>query len=180
MNNKVKYALALGAFIILSILGYVMLPEEEVVILDNMETEEEFVFVHVEGCVENPGLIKVKYGTRLYELIEEAGGETDEADLSRVNLASIVSDEQKIVVPAKVILKDEKNGNASTEESGVVNINTASKEKLMTLSGVGESTAEKIIKYREETGYFNTVEDLMNVPGIGESKFNNIKDNITV
>ena len=177
MNSKVKYALVLGAFIIFSILGYVLLPKEEVVILENSNGDEEFIFVHVEGCVKNPGLIKVKYGTRLYELIDEAGGETDDADLSRVNLASIVSDEQKIVIPAKVVL-DESNG--AEEDSGIVNINTASKERLMTLSGIGESTAEKIIKFREESGYFNSIEDLMNVPGIGESKFNSIKNNITV
>lgn len=178
MNNKVKCALALGAFIILSILGYFILPKDEVVIKNNENVEEEFIFVHIEGAVNEPGLIKVKYGTRLYELIEEAGGETDDADLSRVNLASIVSDEQKIVIPEKVVFDedfadDEENG-------GIVNINTASKEKLTTLTGIGDSTAEKIINYREENGYFNSIEDLMNVPGIGESKFNSLKNDITV
>ena len=111
-------------------------------------------------------------------LNEEAGGETDEADLTRINLASIVSDEQKIFVPAKVVL-DETN-ETGAEKTSIVNINTASKEKLMSLDGVGEGTAEKIIKYREQNGYFNTIEDLMNVSGIGESKFNGLKDDITV
>lgn len=177
MNNKVKYILVLGAFIILSILGYLLLPRDKIVISE-MEETDEFIFVHVEGCVENPGLVKVKYGTRLYELIEEAGGETIEADLTRVNLASIVNDGQKIVIPAKISY-DLENEESYTQ-GVVVNINTASKEKLMTLNGIGESTAEKIIKYREEVGAFNAVEDLMNVPSIGESKFNNIKDDITV
>ena len=111
-------------------------------------------------------------------MIEEAGGETDEADLTRINLASIVSDEQKIFVPAKVVL-DETN-ETGAEKTSIVNINTASKEKLMSLDGVGEGTAEKIIKYREQNGYFNTIEDLMNVSGIGESKFSGLKDDITV
>lgn len=175
MNNKVKCALALGAFIILSILGYFMLPKDEVVIKESNDVEEEYIFVHIEGCVNKPGLIKVKYGTRVYELIEQAGGETENADLSRVNLASIVTDEQKVIIPAKVVISED-----SEEDSAIVNINTASKEKLITLTGVGESTAEKIIKYREENGYFNTIEDLMNVPGIGKSKFDSLKDDITV
>lgn len=175
MNNKVKCILALGAFIILSILGYLLLPKDEIVISKDEDVEDEFIFVHIEGCINNPGLVKVKYGTRLYELIDEAGGATDLADLSRINLASIVSDEQKIFIPEKVIID-----NNAEDEISIININTASKEKLMRLNGIGESTAEKIIKYREDNGYFNVVEDLMNVPGIGESKFNNIKDDITV
>lgn len=178
MNNKVKCALALGAFIILSILGYCLLPKDEIVIKENDEVEEEFIFVHVEGAINEPGLVKVKYGTRLYELIDQAGGETEDADLSRVNLASIVSDEQKIVIPAKIVVSEDME--EEEDESSIVNINSASKEKLTTLTGVGESTAEKIIDYREENGYFNTIEDLMNVPGIGESKFNALKDEITV
>lgn len=173
MNNKVKYALAFVFFIILSILGYFILPKDEIVVKEDSEASEEYIFIHVEGCVNNPGIHKVKYGTRLYEIIQIAGGETEDADLSRVNLASILLDEQKVVIPAIVVRADE-------EESGVVNINTASKSKLTTLSGVGESTAEKIIKYREENGYFNTIEDLMNVPGIGKSKFEGLKDEIEV
>ena len=135
MNNKVKCALALIIFIILTILGYVLFPKNEVVVEDK-----------------------------------------EIADLSRVNLATIVSDEQKIVIPAKIEFEEEAEDN---EESGLVNINTASKEKLMSLNGVGESTAQKIIDYREENGYFNSVEDIMNVSGIGESKFNKIKEYIT-
>ena len=177
-NNFLKSLLLVAAFIVLGILGYFLLPKDEIVIKESQNEEEEFIFVHIEGCVNNPGFIKTKYGTRLFELIEEAGGETDEADLTRINLASIVSDEQKIFVPAKVVL-DETN-ETGAEKTSIVNINTASKEKLMSLDGVGEGTAEKIIKYREQNGYFNTIEDLMNVSGIGESKFNGLKDDITV
>ena len=124
--------------------------------------------------MKQPGLIKVKYGTRIYELIEQAGGETENADLSRVNLASIVNDEQKVVIPDKIVQTEE------NEEDTIININTASKEKLMKLDGVGEGTAKKIIQYRQENGYFNTIEELKNVPGIGESKFNRLKDAITI
>lgn len=176
MNNNVfKSVLMVAAFIVLGILGYFLLPKDEIVVKENDAEEEEFIFVHIEGCVNYPGLIKTKYGTRLFELIEEAGGETEEADLTRINLASIVSDEQKVFIPAKVVLEE-----GQEDESSIININTASKEKLMSLNGVGEGTAEKIIKYREQNGYFNAIEDLMNVSGIGESKFNGLKDDITV
>lgn len=180
MNNKVKYTLLFGGFIILSILGYLIFPKDEIVITEDNNLEDDFIFVHIEGAINSPGLIKVKFGTRLYELIEEAGGETKDADLSRVNLASIVTDEQKIVIPKKVISESSDDDYKEEVKSSLININTASKEKLMELSGIGESTAEKIIKYREENGYFNVIEDIMSVPGIGESKFNSLKDNITV
>ena len=111
----------------------------------------------------------------MFEAIELAGGQTSEADLSRLNLAKILSDEEKIVVPKKVVLEE-----SDEEESNIVNINTANIEKLSTLNGIGKSTAEKIIKYREENGYFNSIEDIMNVTGIGESKFNQIKNDITI
>lgn len=180
MNNNLKCFLALATFIILTILGYFLLKDKNENVIETNSIAEDFIFVHIEGEVENPGLAKIKYGTRLYELIEEVGGATENADLSRINLSSIVSDEQKIMIPTKITSSesDESPENQNTE-TGLVNINTASKEKLMTLSGVGESTAEKIIKYRENTGYFNTIEDIMNIQGIGENKFNNIKDDIT-
>ena len=90
-------------------------------------------------------------------------------------MAKILNDEEKIVVPKKIVLEETKE-----VENGIVNINTADIEKLSTLSGIGKSTAEKIVKYREENGYFNSIEDIMNVSGIGESKFNSIKESITI
>ena len=71
-NNFFKSLLLVAAFIVLGILGYFLLPKDEIVIKENQNEEEEFIFVHIEGCVNNPGLIKTKYGTRLFELIEEA------------------------------------------------------------------------------------------------------------
>ena len=121
------------------------------------------------------GIFEVEDGTRVYQIIEMAGGTTEDADISRINLAKIVVDEEKINVPAKVVLEESEESN-----SKMVNINSASVEKLSSLNGIGKSTAEKIIKYREENGYFNTIEEIMNVSGIGESKFNSIKDNIEV
>ena len=176
MEQKRKIALILIGFIVLIILGYWMYPKEEPMIDTKIVEAEDFIFVHIEGEVVNPGLKKVKLGTRLYELIEEAGGETENADMTRINLASVLSDEQKIMIPPKVMNED----SGKEEISPLVNINTATKERLMTLNGVGEGTAEKIIKYREENGYFNALEDLKNVSGIGENKFNGLKDDITI
>ena len=104
------------------------------------------------------GIFEVEDGTRIYEAIELAGGETFNADLARLNLAKILVDEEKVVVPKKVVLEE-----SNEEDSSIVNINTANVEKLSTLSGIGKSTAEKIIKHREENGYFNSIEEIMNV-----------------
>lgn len=175
MNNKVKFALAMGTFIILVIIGFFMMREkEEVVFYAGDENEIPKICVYVIGCVNSPGIFEVDDGTRIYEAIQLAGGETEDADLTRLNLAKILDDEEKVVIPAKVIIEENEES-----ESSIVNINTAGVDKLSTLTGIGKSTAEKIIKYREENGYFNTIEDLMNVAGIGESKFNAIKDDIT-
>lgn len=176
MNSNIKYFFIFAGFIILTILGYTLLPKDEAVEPVVNENKDDYIFVHIEGQIKNPGLVKVKYGTRLYELIEQVGGETEEADLTRVNLACVLNDEQKVVIPAKIV---ENAAIYSKEDDGLVNINTASKEKLMTLDGIGEGTAQKIIKYREDNGYFNTIEDLKNVSGIGESKYNVLKDDIT-
>ena len=177
MNNKVKFAFAMGTFIIFVIIGYFMMHKnEDVVFYVDENYEIPKICIYVVGCVNEPGIYEVEDGTRIYEAIELAGGATDEADLSRLNLAKILLDEEKVVVP-KIVNVEEGEGSLI---SSVVNINTANVERLSTLSGIGKSTAEKIVKYREENGYFNSVEDIMNVSGIGESKFNAIKDNITV
>jgi competence protein ComEA len=101
MNNKAGYLAVLGALIIITVLGFIILPRDEIVIQPKNE-EETYIYVHIEGCVNESGLIKAKEGTRLYELIELAGGKTSDADLSKVNLASIVTDAQKIYIPAVI------------------------------------------------------------------------------
>lgn len=176
MNNKEKIALAMGTFIILALVGFFLMKKDDDVTFYSGEEKTQEICVYVVGEVNEPGIFNVEDGTRIYEVIEMAGGATEDADVSRINLSKILDDEEKISVPKKVI-KDE-SGHES--ESKNVNINSASVEKLSTLNGIGKSTAERIVRYREENGYFNTIEDLMNVSGIGESKFNSIKDNIEV
>ncbi len=181
MNEKVKYLLILGAFIILGIIGYCCLPSDEIVIqADNQQQEEtDYIYVHIEGCVQNPGLFKVQDGTRMYELLELAGGETDDADLTRINLASILTDAQKVIIPA-VYIPTEEGEISSGIYQRMVNINTATLDELQTLNGIGPSMAQKILDYRNKNGYFLQIEDIMEVDGIGEGKFNKIKDNITI
>lgn len=148
------------------------------------------------GQVLNPGVISLDEGARIIDAINKAGGLTSEADLSKINLAYILEDAQKVYIPS-VNDKEEREyiskGSGDTEivtssgssenkkeEKLMVNINTANTIELSKLPGIGNSTALKIIHYRNENGNFNTIEDLKNVSGIGDSKFNKIKDNICV
>lgn len=157
--------------------------------ISNEETIEQEIIIHVTGAVKNQGIIKTNKGARIADIIEAAGGITNEADLSKINLAYEVEDGQKIYVPN---INDEINVETVSQEAGgniveddstktsKVNINTASQTELETLSGVGPSTALKIINYREENGEFNKIEDIKNVPGVGETKFENLKESICV
>lgn len=151
--------------------------------------EEQEIVIHITGAVKNKGIVKVEEGARISDVIKAAGGTSNEADLSKINLAYIVEDGQKIYVPS---INDEINVESVTQEAGEnvlensnsktskVNINTASQTELETLSGVGPSTALKIINYREENGDFKKIEDIKNVPGIGDAKFESLKDSICV
>lgn len=154
---------------------------------------KEKVVVHVIGEVNNPGVVILEEGSRIIDAINSAGGKTEEADLSKINLAYIIEDGIQIYVPrinenlnnVEVVSADAGEGVVSnstiSENNNVkVNINTANKEKLETLPGIGESTAQKIIEYREQNGKFKTIEDIQNVSGIGTVKYNSLKDKITV
>lgn len=144
------------------------------------------IVVHITGQVVNNGIVKVEEGARIIDVIEAAGGATDEADLSKINLAYLLEDGMKIYVPS---IHDEEDLGSITSSSGVsesskevlkVNINTATSEELQKLPGIGESIANRIITYRKENGKFKDIEDLKNVSGIGDAKFNNIKSYIFV
>ena len=144
------------------------------------------------------GIVKLNDGDRVYEAIEKAGGSLEDADLSKINLAYALSDGQKIYIPKEGEIVNEQNtvteyissdfgNNALIEDNntvetggGKVNINTANQTELETLPGIGPSTAQKIIDYRSKIGKFDSIEDIQNVNGIGDAKFENIKDNICV
>ena len=151
---------------------------------ENREKNEKII-VHITGEVENQGVLELKENSRIVDAIEAAGGETEEADLNRLNLAHILSDGDKIYVPNKNE-KDIENNYLETENynlkenSTKINLNTASIEDLTNLPGIGESTAKKIIEYRNKNGKIKAKEELMNIVGIGDSKFDKIKERIIV
>lgn len=147
------------------------------------DVEENKIVLHIAGEVEDEGVIELDKGARVIDAIEEAGGLTGEADISNVNLAHELQDGQKVYIPAKGEEQDniiEENYIVQTEQEELININTASQTELETISGIGPSTALKIIKYREKNGKFNSIEEIKNVSGIGENKFENIKEKICV
>ena len=152
---------------------------------------EEKIIIHITGCIQNQGIITLDQGDRIVDAIEMAGGTTEDADLNKINLAYELQDGEKLYIPSKddkedieYLSRGENNYVESMVEKGgenvTININTANQEQLQKLNGIGESMAKKIIKYREENGKFKNIEDIKSVPGIGDAKFNGIKENITV
>lgn len=143
--------------------------------------------VHVTGQVTCQGIVKLEEGSRIIDAIEAAGGATNEADLSKVNLAYVLEDGVKIYIPSVndteekyVSSGEDTTTSSSSKETLKVNINTATSEELEKLPGIGSSIAAKIIAYRKENGKFSKIEDIKNVSGIGDAKFNNIKNYIYV
>jgi competence protein ComEA len=130
---------------------------------------------HVIGAVNVPGVYTLPPGACVQDAIQAAGGASAEADLMRLNLAAEVQDQQQIIVPGPQV-----GGAPGVPGGGLVNVNTADSETLQTLPGIGPATAEKIIAYREENGPFVTVEDIVNVKGIGEATLEKLRPLITV
>lgn len=150
--------------------------------INNQEISEDTskIGVYVTGAVKNPGVYYLDKNSRIYQLLDICGGVQENADISKINLALKLNDSDKIDIPIKKEDINESDEFKETiEENNKININEAGVEELKTLSGIGESTAKKIIDYRSKNK-FESIEDIMNVPGIGESKFNNIKDDICV
>lgn len=203
LTGKQKiFLFILGGIAIVIILVYVFTKDSsiEYASFENLYEENTItvqetnnqIIIHIIGEVKNPGIVQLKIGERIVDAIEKAGGTTDDADLSKINLAYKVEDGQKIYIPStedEDIIEDmyitknsgqtginEKNG----EEGSAININTATQTELEQLPGIGPSTSLKIIQYRDENGKFGDVEDIKNVPGIGDAKFDNIKEHICV
>ena len=160
--------------------------ENENVELKEEAEEEKEIVIHIAGAVKTEGIIFLKEGARLNEAIEKAGGTLEEADMTQVNLACQLEDGMKVYIPKKGEVMEENQTDTATSEkennntSKKININKATQSELETLPGIGPSTAEKIISHREEKGKFKTIENIKDVSGIGEAKYNSIKDFITV
>lgn len=149
----------------------------------------EKVYIHVSGAVIAPGLYELTQGARIYDAVQAAGGFADNAAEDSVNLAQLIEDGSHIVVFTKeeyssaTTSSPSNTQGTSTNQSNttrLININTATLEELTTLKGVGAATAQKIIDDREQNGVFKSKEDLKRVTGIGDKKFESLKDYITV
>jgi len=166
----------------------------------------DYIVVEVKGSVKVPGVYEVKKGSRVSDLIHEAGGLLDNADTSIINLSKELEDEIVVVIYNDEEINEMRKGSTSVKyierqcvcpilendacieevisnnsidnKTGLVSLNTGTIEELMTLPGIGESKAKLIIKYRDENGGFKKIEDIMNVKGIGESMFEKIKSYI--
>ena len=146
------------------------------------------VVVYVCGAVRSPGVVRLPSTARVADALQIAGGATSSAELSAVNLAARLTDGQQIIVPRRgeasaagsVAAPAAGAAGGSTVAAAPININTASLEELDGLDGVGPATAQKIIDYRTANGGFKTIDEIKEVPGIGDAKFAAMKDSITV
>lgn len=189
-NRKTVYKAGLIVLILILAIGFYVKQNraESVILEEETETTEqeenssgEQFYVDISGAVNSPGVYEVDSETRLFELINLAGGLKSEADLDAINRAEFLTDGQKVVIPSKI---SESNTDAGTTVSnassnGKININTADKTLLMEIPGVGEVIASRIIEYRKDTR-FRSIEDIKEVSGIGDATFEKMKDSITV
>ena len=165
--------------------------KNETEIQEANDTEE--IIVHITGAVKFPGIIKLKQGSRIEDAVEKAGGLTEEADISNVNLAYVLEDGVKITIPSNIeleekeVITDESGENiiedtisTSNETKGKTNINKANEEELLNLPGIGTELASRIVTYRQQNGKFSSIEEIKNVSGIGDSKYEKIKDLISI
>lgn len=152
------------------------------------ESESKSLFVHVTGQVKKPGVVELESGARVNDAITKAGGVEETAALDAVNLARIVIDGEQIFVPhiddALELNSQRLEGFGNAESASgiptVININTADQATLETLPRIGPALASRIIEWRESNGGFQSVEDLINVSGVGPKLYANLKDRVSV
>jgi len=140
--------------------------------------EQKKILIDMKGAVVKEGVYEMKEGDRFKDAVEKAGGFLPEADIKKVNLAQIVQDQMILYVPNKN--EQVQDVATSSKGEGKVQINAASKEQLEKITGIGSRKAESILKYREEHGPFQKIEDLLKIDGIGVKSLEKIKDQIII
>ena len=166
------------------------------------EVEKEKIIIHISGAVKKEGIVELEENSRISDAIEKAEGIKENADLQKINLAYKLEDGMKIYIPEKgekndeneisenikitekedkyIIQSNNNTENNNKKETTKVNINTANQSELESLPGIGASTAIKIIEYRKENGKFSKIEDIKGVKGIGNAKYEKIKNLIYI
>lgn len=154
---------------------------------EEIPLKDKKITVDIKGEVKKPGVYYVNDGSIILDLINEAGGTTNKANLDTINRAQKLKENECIVIPNVddvsndvMVSTNSLTNNSSKKEDNKVNINTADADELNKLNGVGPSKANAIIKYREENGLFKSIEDIKNVSGFGEATFEKIKDSISI
>lgn len=202
--KKTKWFL-FSFFLFICFLIFISLKEDDEIVVDSFNDfsiEKEEIYVDIKGAIQKPGVYSVKENSRVKDVIEKAGGLTKYADTSVLNLSKQVQDEMVIIIYTESEILEMKKGTTSIkfiekecicpklendaciedvitnkEDNNIskISLNSATKEQLMTLPGIGSSKADAIIKYRETNG-FQSIEDLLNVKGIGKSTFEKLKE----
>ncbi len=158
---------------------------------ENKIVEEEVCIIHITGAINNPGVYQLNKGKRIIDAVEMAGGATEQANVDAVNLAAHIYDGQKIVIPFYIDDNEELNKqniskslmyeqHQNSSNSELINLNTATSNQLETLPGIGPVLAKSILNHREKYGLFREIDDIQDVSGIGEKRFESIKEYITV
>lgn len=191
MKNRITFVLLLAAWVI----GGCARPEtvtydiaaessaEEITreaAQEETPAEPETVCVYICGAVKEPDVYDLPAGSRVCDAVAAAGGMTEAADDRALNLAELLSDGQQIIVYTREETEGGESAPAAAKDSGKVNLNSATKEQLMTLPGIGEVRAEAILSYREEHGRFTAIEEIREISGIGEKSFEKLKGSITI
>lgn len=203
--NKIVMIVTVSVFVLLSgglyYLNYAGQQEQTQIVSDISETKENnhdeqstqkvttakksnSIFVHVCGAVKKPGVYELKGDARVCDAVKAAGGLKKKAADTEVNQAQPLTDGEQVCIPYKADNKESTVADGSNTSSGIkgdkISINQATAEELMTLPGIGESKAQSIIQYREEHGGFQKIEDIKNIQGIKDGVFNKIVDCIVL
>ena len=176
-----KFLIGFGIFS-LAVIFFVGFGEEEISQPEVPPTPPaKKISVYVSGQVKNISVVELEDtgNLKLVDAVNLAGGLTDLADTESINMAAPLADGQHIHIPTKEIFLQAKTSPAAATSSDLVNINTADAERLATLKGIGPALSQRIIEYREQNGGFKSIDEIKNVRGIGQKKFDAFKDKIT-
>ncbi|MBR0261822.1 MAG: helix-hairpin-helix domain-containing protein [Selenomonadaceae bacterium] len=181
MKKKFLIGFGIAALVTLAVFFLIEIFSDDSPPLELPTPPVKKISVYVSGQVKNISVVELEDNgnLRFVDAVNMAGGLTDLADTEAVNLAAPLTDGQHIHIPTKEILLQAQNS-SSANSGDLVNINTADAERLATLKGIGPSLAQRIIDYREQNGAFKSVDEIKNVRGIGDKKFDAFKDKITI